>query len=263
MNCENAMELLPWLANGSLSDNERQALDEHLSRCPSCQQELEETRIAAQIYAAHPAADALYDFAAGSGVAAPARELIETHVAACAACAEELAMIRDSQGLLADAEARDERRASTVVRGPWRTRSWAPLALAAALALAVLGPVWVWVASRSGGEPTLAAKTVDLPIEVLRGTESDPKIAQTIHRGDGTVILDLHSDDWALEPGVTVELTDEAGQVIPVPRAQIEQSANAVRARVDAGKLPLGAVTVTVLNADREPLGETRFRVEP
>lgn len=265
MNCENAMELLPWRANCTLSEGERQALDEHLSGCQACRQELEETRIAAEIFGAHPTADELYDLAAET-LAASRKDLIEQHVASCSTCAEEVAMIRDSQGLLADDEAREHRRAGSVVRGPWQTRSWVPLALAAALALAVLGPVWIWVASRTGGPETVASKTLDLPIAVVRGEGPDqpgPAPLPAVRRGDGEVTLYLHADDWALEPGVSVELTDEAGRVTAVPRDQVEQSAGAVHARVDAVKLPPGVVTVTVLNVDRETLGETRFRVEP
>lgn len=267
MNCENAMELLPWRANGSLSEGERQDLDEHLSRCPACREELEQTRLAAQIYGAHPTADELYDLA-GEALAPSKKELIERHVASCSTCAEEVAMIRDSQALLAGEEERERRRAGSVVRGPWGLKSWVPVAMAAAVALAVLGPVWIWMSSRSGSEGSAltASKTLDLPIEIVRGTEpgDEPDAASlpAIRHGDGTVALHLHADGWALEPGVTVELADAAGRVTTVPAASVEQSADAVRVLVDAARLPAGVVVVTVLNADRETRGEARFRVE-
>lgn len=268
MNCENAMELLPWRANGSLSPAERQELDEHLAGCPACREELEQTRLAAEIYGAHPAADELYDLAA-EALAPSRKDLIERHVASCSTCAEEVAMIRDSQALLAGAEERDRRRAGSVVRGPWGLKSWVPVAMAAAVALAVLGPIWIWMASRSGSQGTAltASKTVDLPIEIVRGAEpgDEPGALSlpTIRQGDGTVALHLHADGWALEPSITVELTDEAGRVTTVPAANVEQSADAVRVLVDAARLPAGVVMVTVLNADRETRGAARFRVEP
>ncbi len=269
MNCDNAMELLPWRANGSLAEVERRELDEHLSGCPACQREMAETRLAAEIYAAHPTADQLYDLVAGK--AAPSgSELIERHVASCSTCAEELSMIRDSQGLLADAEERDRRREGSVVRGPWGVRSlaparsWVPLALAAAMALAVLGPVVVWVSSHSGwGTPAvMAAKTVDLPVQILRGGEPEPATPPVIRRGDGPLVLHLHNQGWDLAPGVTVELIDEAERLTLVPQEQVEQGPGAVRVRIDAGKLPLGLVTVSVLDAERQPRGEASFRVE-
>ncbi len=258
------MELLPWRANGSLSEGERQDLDEHLSRCPACREELEQTRLAAQIYGAHPTADELYDLA-GEALAPSKKELIERHVAACSTCAEEVAMIRDSQALLAGDDERERRRAGSVVQGPWALKSWVPVAMAAAVALAVLGPVWIWMASRSGSEETAltASKTLDLPIEIVRGTEPGTASLQAVRQGDETVALHLHANGWALEPGVTVELRDEAGRVTIVPAERVEQSADAVRVLIEPGALPAGIITVTVLNADRETRGETRFRVEP
>jgi len=39
--CRDAAGLLPWLANGSLDGAEREAVEAHLERCPSCRRELE------------------------------------------------------------------------------------------------------------------------------------------------------------------------------------------------------------------------------
>ncbi|HEX2162476.1 MAG TPA: zf-HC2 domain-containing protein, partial [Thermoanaerobaculia bacterium] len=37
-------ELLPWYVNGTLAAAERQAVDEHLERCPLCQSEVTASR---------------------------------------------------------------------------------------------------------------------------------------------------------------------------------------------------------------------------
>jgi hypothetical protein len=124
MNCELAVELLPWLLNGSLEAGERRDLIEHLRGCAACRSALAETRTAWEIFDWHPPAAALVAHAATAGSAGggdrsplahgagdsgehPDSFDVEQHLASCPRCAAELELVRTSR-LLGD-PAEDER----------------------------------------------------------------------------------------------------------------------------------------------------------
>lgn len=257
MNHENMLELLPFRANGTLSNDQSKQVDEHLAGCPDCRQELENTHLAASIYAAHPSPDQLWQLAEGEEFA----PVVAQHAAACASCAEELAMIRDSQAALApETPAKTE---GKVVRGPWGKSPLLRFALAAGLALAVLGPVLLML---SKGGTQVAGKVVDLPVAVMRGGDPEPADLKVVHQADGRITLTLGANKpgiWTGVNDVVVELIDEAGRELLRKRLSVDVRIGAVQIPLDAGKLPLGVVTVSVYSVERELLAETRFQVEP
>ena len=53
MNCDQAIELLPWLLNGTLEAGERDEVRRHLETCERCREALTETRVAGSIFGQH------------------------------------------------------------------------------------------------------------------------------------------------------------------------------------------------------------------
>jgi hypothetical protein len=100
MNCDLALELLPWLLNDSLAAAERQQVLEHLASCPGCRQALDDTRTAAAIFDWHPPAAELIAHAGGGTAPAGLAE----HLASCPACAAEMELLRTGRLLVESAE---------------------------------------------------------------------------------------------------------------------------------------------------------------
>jgi hypothetical protein len=109
MNCDLAIELLPWLLNDTLEGAERQQVLEHLASCPGCRLALAETRTAAAIFDWHPPAAELIAHAGGEEAPAGLAE----HLAACPPCAAEVELLRTGRLLMEGVE-RDGGAASRV-----------------------------------------------------------------------------------------------------------------------------------------------------
>ena len=101
VNCDEAVERLPWLIGGGLDGQEADAVRAHVAGCPACQSALDETRRAAEVFDAHLPTSVLVDLAWDRAAAAPdvPADLAERHLASCAECAEGLALLRQSREL--------------------------------------------------------------------------------------------------------------------------------------------------------------------
>ncbi|HEX2223687.1 MAG TPA: zf-HC2 domain-containing protein [Thermoanaerobaculia bacterium] len=156
MTCDQANELLPWLLNGTLGEDERQALREHLAGCASCREALAETRFAWQVFDQHLAPETLVALAYGDAPPDgldPA--LAERHLAACPRCAAEMELVRTSRQLEEDDRvvplARPARPATAGVAAPRPSagsRAWRSSALAAGLAGLVALGGWIHTANQ-------------------------------------------------------------------------------------------------------------------
>jgi hypothetical protein len=104
--CQEAIELLPWLLNGTLEAEEAQRVRAHLEGCRSCRNELGETRWAAAVFGTHVSSEALVALAWDRPAEGVDLDLGRRHVKSCAACAEELALVRESRRLESVAEMR-------------------------------------------------------------------------------------------------------------------------------------------------------------
>lgn len=116
--CAQTTLRLPWLLNGSLAQDERREVREHLIGCPACRAELAQARQALAIFAE-----------AASAPVVEASEPVQAHRATVV----DLATRRRSAG-----------------------RRTAPWAAAAAIAIAVLGSLFV---PRGAEEPAVVAAT--------------------------------------------------------------------------------------------------------
>jgi hypothetical protein len=141
MHCAEVGERLPELLNGSLAGEERSQLEVHLRGCEACRLELEDTRLAAGVFAAHLPSAALVALAWDRPPGVDP-ELARQHLELCPECAFELAQVRESRAL--------ETQTATVVplRRPAPLRPWLGAA-AAGIVAAFVGGLW-WGDARQG-----------------------------------------------------------------------------------------------------------------
>jgi hypothetical protein len=97
--CEEVVERLPWLLNGTLEAEEAERMRAHLGTCAACRRELGETRWAAAVFGAHVVTDTLIALAWDKPSNGVDLDLARRHVQGCDACSNELAMVRESRAL--------------------------------------------------------------------------------------------------------------------------------------------------------------------
>lgn len=90
MNCQHAIELLPWLINGSLDGEEGRLTRKHLAGCEECRREAGEAARAWEVLTQHITSLALAEYAQGLPPSALEPKRIERHLALCPACRQEL-----------------------------------------------------------------------------------------------------------------------------------------------------------------------------
>jgi hypothetical protein len=151
MNCEQAVELLPWLLNGSLDPDERRQVLEHVGECASCRRGVADTRLAWEVFDQHLPAEALIALAWGETPTGVDPALAELHLASCPECAAELELVRTSRRLEEDDRIAvltpRARPSSPVTRPSWT--GWRAAALAAGLAGVVAATGWWQTAQRA------------------------------------------------------------------------------------------------------------------
>jgi hypothetical protein len=135
MECEPIQDLLPWRLNGSLGEEEKKQVDDHLAQCEDCRRVLEESAFVGRAFGEHPSSKELVAYVLGEAEPAAAAYVVR-HAAVCPRCAESLAMVRESRRV----PELDLPGPSNVV--PFRggvAPAWRPFAVAATLAALVLG----------------------------------------------------------------------------------------------------------------------------
>lgn len=177
MNCERAAELLPWLANGTLEDDEARELREHVDGCAACRAERDDTRGAARLFSSHVPADALVAYAFDRPISGVSRDVLERHIRWCDSCREELGLVRESR---ASQPPMDVMPPSAVASRPAvRVPAWMYGAVAASLTLAATFGAWALWNSRntSSLEQRVAAleeqnRTIASENQRLQGVQS-------------------------------------------------------------------------------------------
>jgi putative zinc finger protein len=166
MTCDHAIELLPWLLNGSLAAEEREEVWHHLETCERCRQTLAETREAWSVFAQHLPSQNLVALAWGE----TPFEAVEEHLASCPRCAAELELTRMSRRLeeednIALFPAAKSRQTSRVM--PWSRR----VAVAAGLAAVVAASGWLYEARQASDlSEQLARISITAPV----GSQQQP-----------------------------------------------------------------------------------------
>ena len=167
MNCDQAIELLPWLLNGTLAGEDREEVRRHLQTCQRCREALAETRAAWSAFAQHIPSQDLVALAWGEPPAGVDPQVAEEHLASCPQCADELEMARMSRRL----EEEDNVAPFPFVRKRPESgsgaRTWRAAAIAAGLAAIVASGGWLHElrqASLPAPQPAQAAAPTPAPV---------------------------------------------------------------------------------------------------
>jgi hypothetical protein len=214
MTCDEAIERLPWLLNGTLDAVERAEVQEHLSTCPACREALGETRDAWRLFDRHLPAETLVALAYGERAAGVDPGLAERHLASCPDCAAELELARMSRRLEEDdriATFQARPRKETATAGT-EYRAWRGAALAAGLAGLVAFSGWFQAAQRS---QLVQAKSQEIRQEQaqlaagVQGVQS--RMAELAQPQINTPAPELHPD--VQRAGGAEEIAIPAGQI--------------------------------------------------
>jgi anti-sigma factor RsiW len=192
MTCDQAIERLPWLLNGSLEAAEREEVQGHLTTCTACREALAETREAWKIFGQHLPSEALVALAYEETPEGIDSALAERHLAFCPECAVELELARMSRRR----EEEDDRIVPFPVRPGRDTgrehRTWRNAALAAGLAGVVAFSGWFQAAQRSHLVPELQRQQAELAAGVQ---QAQAQLNQLTQPGINLQVPDLHPDE--------------------------------------------------------------------
>jgi len=195
MNCEQAIELLPWLLNGTLDAQESAAVRGHLESCEACRDALRDTRQAWTVFGEHLTAQALVDLAYGESPSGEESGLAERHLASCPQCAAELELARMSRRLEEDDRIVGFPAPATKVRGR-QDRTWRAAALAAGLAAVVAAGGWFHSASRVGQLSVLEAQNQQNQKEQARLQGQVRSAQQELSRIAATNVREPQLNTW-------------------------------------------------------------------
>ena len=193
MDCEQAIERLPWLLNSTLWSPKSGASGAHVASCEACRQALDETRLAWQVFDEHLPAEVLTALAADEEPGID-RRLAERHLAECPRCAAELEMVRASRALLENegvatlpllgrVRPAGEGAGGAGAAPPWRPASpaWWPRP-AGTTARATCGP---WQSARRRRRRCLSQASRPSRRARLAGAVAGPEDSPTRHPGRG------------------------------------------------------------------------------
>ncbi len=279
MECHRLAELLPWYLNGTLADDQRQRLEEHLAGCDRCRREERQAQAALVLFGAHLPSAAIVDYADGREHPAIPRDLVEAHLGNCDRCAEELAWVRDSREALAagaetGAGAAGEDAGQVIEfpaprAAPRSAPFWRRVALAASLAALAAGAGWLWSwQSLRDGRSEVAERPPQLNVViadlyphdlVLRG--SDPA-ADELELGNDldSVTLILNSNLPPAAESWRLEIEDPRGEVLRRLDGLERHPAGDFTLALPLADLPAGRLTLLVYGSGAEPVESYSFR---
>lgn len=206
MICDQAIERLPWLLNGSLEAAEREEVQGHLTTCAACREALAETREAWKIFGQHLPSETLVAMAYGEPPEGIDSALAERHLASCPECAAELELARMSRRL-----EEDDRIATFPARAPrvattGSSRAWRNAALAAGLAGLVAFGGWFQASQRLRLLPEIQQRQAQLNAGVA---DVQSRFSQLSQPQINTPVPELHPD---VQRGTGDEIAIPAGQ---------------------------------------------------
>jgi anti-sigma factor RsiW len=276
MNCEQAIEVLPWHLNGTLGEDEKTEIREHLAACERCRQALADTRLAWKIFDQHIPAGALVAHAAGEEPEGIALAVLEEHLATCPECAAELELVRISRGLGEDDAValmapRSER--PRMAGQPLRPAGlrWRRAALAAGLAGVVALGGWYKSAEKAHSLADRLATATSLPRPAASPQAALPSPGSAA--GDAQRVAEMQRQLDAANKTLSDLKTAESrsreqlAQIEkrgPVSGPQVNTWVDDVQASADVVRggggnvkeVPSGATATLLLNAQGEAAGE-------
>jgi anti-sigma factor RsiW len=267
MTCDQANELLPWLLNGTLGEEERQTLREHLAGCAKCREALAETRFAWQVFDQHLAPETLVALAYGE---APPEgldpELAGRHLASCPRCAAEMELVQTSRRLEEDDRvvplARPARPAAARTSSSG-SRAWRASALAAGLAGLVALGGWIRTADQLAERRAPQINGAYVDGRANEGAErSSEAPAPTRIEADRLAYLSLPAEHEETHGagGHSVAILDSSGKVVWSAPGLLRDSGNDdYTLTLPEGFLKPGSYTlrITAQEGGREVVTET------
>ena len=182
MICDDAIEMLPWLLNGTLEEGERREVRRHLETCERCREALAGTREAWTIFGQHLPSETLVALAYGEVPEGIDPALAERHLASCPECSAELELARTSRRLEEDDKiALFPGRLVRKDRG--ESRSWRAAAVAASLVGVIAASGWIHSAQELRSVSEQVAERPPAPAvepAPLRSSGEDPAIRRQV-----------------------------------------------------------------------------------
>ncbi|MFY9819862.1 MAG: zf-HC2 domain-containing protein [Thermoanaerobaculia bacterium] len=241
MNCDQAIELLPWLLNDTLEAGERQEVRRHLETCSRCREALADTRESWRILDQHLPTETLVALAWGETPPDLDPALAERHLVSCPPCAAELEMVKTSRRLEEDDKialfpARPRRQPQET--GAYR--GWRATALAASLAGLVAVSGWVYSARD--------ARQLADRLRLVAPPAAGAQIAQAV------TFLNV-SPDQAVERGKAREVTKLPASSSPPVLALVSSGTGVYDQYQIEIRDPRGALVSTVRGIQKDPNG--------
>lgn len=273
LECRETEEYLPWFEHGGLPPEAREGIERHLAGCERCRSALAATREASALFAAHPPAEALVDYAFGLAVQGVSRAALELHLAHCEMCREELGWVEsDRPEPLAEsakpAPSPAVRPAGSAERSGTRPRggaSW-PVALALAAMLAVASGLTVFLAMRgpalpAGGRVAL----VELAPQGARLRAADGAVTRVTRR-EATTILLLSDRAESFDERRARVLSATTGSELWRAEDLLAVGEGAFALHLPARALPAGEISLELegrRGSEWTPLERYRLAVDP
>ena len=215
MTCETAIELLPWLLNGTLATEEHDEVWHHLKTCESCRRSLAETREAWSVFAQHLPSQNLVALAWGETPSAA----VEEHLASCARCAAELELAQMSRRLeeeenIAVFPAAKPRPAVS----PWSRR----FAAAAGLAAVVAASGWIFEVRQANELSTRLARAQSPAAPAAGQKEETPlkeQVAALVDRLGRLQDLQQETEQKAADTQAQVAQLEKEREILAGPHA--------------------------------------------
>jgi|SRR3954469_20815178 len=269
MSCDEAIEYLPWLLNGSLEAGESGEVRRHLATCERCRAALNDTRDAWTVYSQHLPSEALVALAYGESPAGVDPALAERHLASCPECTAELELARTSRRLEEDdkiAVFPGPRRKE--VTGEGERRSWRAAALAAGLAGVVAATGWVYELQQAGD---LAERLARQPVPVQAPQSPPPAANPAPSAADQAKLEELRREQQQLQ-GQLAQAQQQLGELqnrVPKPRANgwsdllvpVGDVARSATGAAPEKVLPRDADAVLILGTDNPDSGDRDVEV--
>jgi anti-sigma factor RsiW len=252
MDCQHAAEILPWLLNGSLAAEERQAARAHLAQCAQCQREFQETAFAAAVYHQHIPEEALIDYAFDRPSPEIDRGLIERHLDVCEECVAELELLEESHRLMKAEDNvfpfRPEKsitpNAPVEVSASGRSlyRWWTYGAIAASVIgfIALTGWWWNWRQARSLNDQQVAMnrRLADLESENQQLRQTQPQTAGQLEQANREIASLKTRVEELSAPQINIPVLEIMPQ---------EMSERGAPGKITQIQIPRGARAITLI----------------